>query len=214
MISKTTIVIATLCAASSSAFAGYTITQQNAPAPTYSNTLNFDEPGAPTGVLPGNTWAPVGITELVSGTGDPFVGDVSGTFPWINSGNALAGPFGVFITFENAITEMSLQVWDASGEPTFFGGGLTIVLLNDGVEVWDIGTQNGTIATPAWGGLGDSWFDITTTDDMVFDEVRILGFGFNPETFVDNLSWNAIPTPGTVGLLSLAAFAGARRRRD
>jgi MYXO-CTERM domain-containing protein len=206
-------VAATAVTAATTASAGYTITQQNAPAPTYSTTLNFDEPGAPTGVLPGDTWAPLGITEMVSGVGDPVVGDFSGTFPWINSGNALAGPFGVFMTFETPMTEMSLQVWDPSGEPSFFGGGLNIFLFNNGEQVWDLFEQNGDIATPAWGGLGDSWFDITTTDGMVFDEVRILGFGFGAETFIDNLSWNPIPTPGAVGVLGLAAFAGTRRRR-
>jgi len=207
------IVLAAVAATGTTASAGYTITQQNGAAPTYSTPLNVDEPGAPTGELPSNTWAPFGITDLISGAGNAVVGDFSATFPWINSGNSLAGSFGVFMTFENPLTALSLQVWDASGQPTFFGGGLTIVLLNDGVEVWDIGTQNGTLATPAWGGLGNSWFDITTTDGMVFDEVRILGFGFPSETFIDNVSWNVIPAPSAFALIGIAGFGATRRRR-
>ena len=207
------IAVAAIAAAGSAAFGGYTITQQSGPAPTYSTTLNFDEPGAPTGELPGNTWAPFGITEMVSGTGDAVVGDFSAGLPWINSGNALAGPFGVFITFSNPIDAMSLQIWDSSGPPSFFGGGLNVILFNDGAQVWDIGTQTGTLATPAWGGLGNSWFDITTSDGMMFDEVRILGFGFPAESFVDNLSWNVVPTPSGAAVVALAGLAGLRRRR-
>jgi hypothetical protein len=214
MTSKTTIVIATLCAASSSAFAGYTITQQNAPAPTYSNTLNFDEPNGPTGPVNADAFAALGLASLTSGAGDQSVGDNSKFFPWVNDGNSMFANFGMTAVFANDITEFSIQIWDPSGEPTFFGGGLQVVLLNDGEVVWDLGTQNGQIATPAWGGVGDSWFNITTTDGMTFDEVIMFGNGFTPTAFIDNLSWNAIPTPGTVGLLSLAAFAGARRRRD
>ena len=213
MISKTTIVIAALGAASSSAFAGYTITQQNAAAPTYGTTLNFDEPGTPTGIVPTDTWSSLGLVEMQAGDQQPIVDDFSGLYPWVNDGNAFYGNFGVFMTFDTGLTEMSIRVWDPSGEPSFFGGGLNVILLNDGELVWDLGTQNGEIAEPAWGGLGDSWFNITTTDGMVFDEVRILGFGFTPTTFVDNISWNPIPTPGTLAVVGLAGLGAVRRRR-
>lgn len=207
------ITLAASATAASVASADYTITQQSAAAPTYTNTLNFDGPGAPTGSLPGDTWSSIGITEITTGTGDPNVGDFSAGLPWINDGNALAGPFGVFMTFDSPLSEMSLQVWDPSGAPSFFGGGLNIVLFNDGAEVGNLGIQNGTLATPAWGGLGDSWFNITTTDGMSFDEVRILGFGNFPETIIDNLSWNAVPAPSGAALAGLAGLVGLRRRR-
>jgi uncharacterized protein (TIGR03382 family) len=67
---------------------------------------------------------------------------------------------------------------------------------------------------PAWGGFGDSWFDMTTDGGDVFDEVRILGFGFDPTTYADNMSWNAaIPAPGSLALLALAGVVGRRRNR-
>lgn len=213
MNSKTTIVIATLCAASSAALADYTIAQQNDPAPTYAVTLNFDEPGGPIGPVPTDAWAGLGLAEMEAGDGVPFVDDFSGANPWINDGNAFFGNFGVFMTFDTDLTEMSIQVWDPSGEPSFFGGGLNVILFNDGVEVWDLGVQNGQIAEPAWGGIGDSWFNITTSNGMVFDEVRILGFGFTPTTYVDNISWNPIPTPGTFAVVGLVGLGAARRRR-
>ncbi|MCA9296893.1 MAG: hypothetical protein KC983_10250, partial [Phycisphaerales bacterium] len=125
----------------------------------------------------------------------------------LGDGNSFYGNFGVFMTFDNDVSEFSLEVWDPSGPPSPIGGGLFVVVLNDGVEVASGGY------TPAWGGLGDSWFDITTTGGMVFDEVRILGFGFQPTTFVDNLSWNEVPAPGALAMLGVAAIGARRRRR-
>lgn len=214
MIKLATIAAAAALMTAGHASAGYTIAQGDS-APTYGTTLNFDEPGTPTGTVPTDTWLGLGITEMQAGDGNPVVDTFGGT-PWVGGGtNAFFGNFGVFMTFDTDLTEMSLQVWDPSGPPSFFGGGLNVVLFDDGVEVWSIGTQSGglTIAEPAWGGLGDSWFNITTDGGMVFDEVRILGFGFTPTTYVDDISWNAIPSPGALALLGLAGFCGRGRRR-
>ena len=199
--------IALAAGLSTSAMATYTVTQTNAPAPTYSTTLNFDEPGTPTGTVPTNTWAGIGLAEMQAGDSNPVVDDFSAFNPWINDGNAFFGNFGVFMTFSTDLTELSGQFWDPSGPPSPFGGGMGIFIFNDGVEVAN------AFVTPAWGGIGDSWIDITTSGGMVFDEVRVLGFGFSPTTYADNLSWNAIPSPGAAALFGFAGLASIRRRR-
>lgn len=221
---RTTINLAALAGAAlfgGSAFAGYTITQ-GASAPTYTDhVLNFDEPGGPSGVVSPDAWATShGISEMQAGDLVPQVDNYDAIFGggggWLGGNtNAFFGNFGVFMTLDHDVSAMSLQVWDPSGPPSFFGGGLNVILFNDGVEVWDLFVQTGDIATPAWGGVGDEWFDIATTDGAVFDEVRILGFGFGPTTFVDNLSWDvaSVPAPGALALLGLAGLTGTRRRR-
>jgi hypothetical protein len=120
-------------------------------------------------------------------------------FGWLPDSNAFIGGFGVFMNFENDITEMSAQVWDNSGPATLFGGGMFLVLLNDGVEV-----SFNLIENPAFGGVGDSWFNITTDGGDVFDEVRFVGAGFaGPLTIMGQASWNAVPAPGAAALLGL-----------
>ncbi len=190
--------------------AGYTIIQQNGAAPTYSQTLNFDEPGGPTGIISQAAFSSIGLADLNAGDGQPVVADHTaspGGGPWIGSGNSFFGNFGVFMTFDTDLTDFSAQFWDPSGTPSPFGGGMGIFIFDDGVEVGN------AFVTPAWGGLGDSWFDIKGTGGMVFDEIRVLGFGFGPTTFMDNASWNGIPEPGALALLSLGAALLAGRRR-
>ena len=90
---------------------------------------------------------------------------------------------------------------------SFFGVGLSVFVFDNG------GLVASSSFTPAWGGVGDEWFDITTDGGSVFDEVRILGFGFDPTTFVDNLSWNAVPEPGSLLLLIGGMSITLLRRR-
>ena len=198
-----------ICAALSAPVFGSVIITQGASAPTYGTTLNFDEPGTPTGVVPTNTWsASHGITELQAGDLNPVVDDFTTTVgPWVGTGNSFYGNFGVFITYANNLTEFSAQVWDPSGPPSPFGGGLGVFVFNEGVEVANY------FGEPAWGGIGDDWFNITTDAGSEFDEVRILGYGFNPTTFADNLSWNVVPEPASLALFGIAAAAGMLRRR-
>ena len=193
------------------AIADVTITQQADPAPTYDTTLNFDEDGGPTGANVGSdAWlASHGISEFISGAGGNFVGDLTGAYAWLpDSSNMYEAPFGAFMTFVDDMTEFSVQAWDNSGPSSPFGGGMGIGVYNDGDEVAF------TVFDPAWGGLGDSWFDITTTDGSTFDEVRILGFGFaGPVTVVDNMSWNTVPGPGVLAAMAVGLLGGRRRRR-
>ncbi len=192
-----------------SAMADYTITQGSSAA-TYSQTLNFDEVGGPNGFgLPTDAWTAYGITELLAGDGNQVVSDFTGNpgQSWLGTGNSFYGNFGVFAKFDSDLTALSMQVWDPSGPPTFTGGGLNFILFNDGVQVDNLFT------TPAWGGIGDTWFDAVATGGMVFDEVRILGFGFNPTTYVDNLSWTKIPSPASAAILGCGALMAGRRRR-
>lgn len=210
---KNTITVAACVAAlagASAALADITVTQSAAPAPTYSTTLNFDEPGGPVGPVSTDAWASLGLIEMQAGDGAPVVGDFdAANGGWgLGDGNSFFGNFGVFMTFDTDLTEMSLQAWDPSGPPTPFGGGLAVVLFDDSVEV------GSGFFTPAWGGVGDSWFNITTSGGMVFDEVRVLGFGFGPTTYADNISWNAVPAPGAgAALFGLCTLAARRRRR-
>jgi hypothetical protein len=189
--------------------AAYTITQSAGAAPTYDITLNFDEPGTPTGIVPDTTWLAGWDLLLQSGDGQDFVGDATGVpgQSWLGTGNSFTGAYGVFMTFGSEITEFSAQFWDPSGPPTFFGGGMAVILFNDGVDVAF------EFYTPAWGGVGDTWYNCVATDGMVFDEIRVLGFGFFPTTYMDNASWNKVPAPGAAALLGVAGLAGLRRRR-
>lgn len=197
-----------LAAFTAPAAASITITQSGAAAPTYTTTLNFDEPGGPTGAdVPANAWAGShNITSFVSGAGANAVGDNSAATG--QGTNSYWGPFGVFINFGQDLTALSMQAWDNSGQPTPFGGGAAMIALNDGIEVGSL------FVTPAIGGAGDSWYHITTTGGSVFDEVRFLGFAFaGPNSYVDNLSWNAVPEPTSLSLLALGAIGLLSRRR-
>ena len=201
--------IGVAAAVATQANAAYTLTQTAAPAPTYSTTLNFDEPGQATGVLPANYWQPgFGVTDLNAGDSVPFVDNLNSLFgyPWLPNNNSFYGNFGVFVTLDSPVDAFSVQAWDPSGAPSPFGGGMGIFVFNNGVEV-----ANG-FYTPAWAGVGSSWFNIVATGGMEFDEVRILGFGFGPTTIVDNLSWNTVPTPGALALFGLAGVFARRRR--
>lgn len=191
------------------ALGGYSMTQGTS-APTYSSTLNFDEVGGPTGVgLASDSWTSYGIADLTSGDSIQVVADATTTpgYGWLGTGNSFTGNFGVFITFADDVDAMSIQVWDPSGPPSFFGGGLGIFVFSDGVDVSDFFDIE-----PAWGGIGDEWFNIVADGGMTFDEVRILGYGFTPTTYVDNLSWNTVPAPSSFALLGLGAVVSRRRR--
>ncbi len=204
----TTSAIGIIALAAGSSLGAITVSQGSS-AITYSTTLNFDELGGPTGAVSTDAWAALGVTELQSGDGAPSVGDNSGAGPWIGTSNSFFGNFGIFMTFDSDLTNFSAQIWDPSGPGSFFGGGMIGVAFNDGVEVGSFFSDAG----PAWGGLGDEWWDFTATDGDVFDEIRILGFGFSPTTYGDNMSWNAVPTPSSIAILGFAGVATSRRRR-
>lgn len=189
--------------------ADFVVTQSEAQAPTYATTLNFDEVGGPVGSIAPDSFAGLGLAYLQNGDGSTVVGDNDAFAGWgLGQGNSFYGVWGVFMNFSADLTNFSAQIWDPSGPPSLFGGGLAVILLRDGVEV---GSSWGH--TPAWGGLGDTWFDINATNGDTFDEVRILGFGFFPETVMDNASWTMVPAPGAGTALLGLAVLGLRRRR-
>lgn len=201
--------IGVAAAVATQAGAAVTITQTAAPAPTYATLLNFDQPGQATGVLPANYWQPgYGITDLNAGDGVPYVDNLNTAlgYPWLPSNNSFYGNFGVFMTFDNPVDSLSFQAWDPSGPASPFGGGMVIYAMNNGDVVF------ADAFTPAWAGVGNEWYDIVATGGMEFDEVRVLGNGFNPTTIMDNISWNTVPTPGAVALFGIAG-AFIRRRR-
>lgn len=196
-----------VAAMASSAHASVSITQGQS-APTYANTLTFDEPGQQTGVLESDYWlAGYGVT-IESFDGQEVVDDFAAFFgaPWLGTGNSFFGNFGVGISFSEDVESFSLQAWDPSGPPSPFGGGFFVEASLDGNVVAQLS------ATPAWAGAGDPWFDVVGTGGMKFDRVVLLGFGFNPTTYVDNLSWT-VPAPGAAALFGFAGLVAGRRRR-
>lgn len=194
------------------ALASVFVTYQEAAAPTYSTTLNFDEVGGPTGNVPGGAWqGSHGVTSLVDGVDTVNVGDHATTLalPWLGTGNSAEGVFGLYMNFDNDLTEFSAQVWDNSGPATFFGGGALAVALDNGAEVGSL-----FIDFPTFSATGPTWLNITTDGGTVFDEVRIVGFGnVSPTAYMDNASWNAVPEPGTLAMFALGGLVIARRRK-
>lgn len=193
-----------------SAQAGVTITQGTS-APTYATTLNFDEAGGPLGSVAATAWTGVGIARLESGSdASTTVTTMTSTpgFGWLGTGNVAYAPWGVFITFQNDVTGFSTRYWDSSGPGGPFGGGAVAVALRDGVEVANVFVSN-----PAYGGVGNPWFNFATTGGDTFDEVRFVGFGFFPEAYIDDLSWTAVPAPAGGAALAMASVLIARRRR-
>ncbi|MBZ0171276.1 MAG: PEP-CTERM sorting domain-containing protein [Phycisphaerales bacterium] len=209
-----TIITTTICAAlATPAMAGYTIDLGSTPAPTYGTTLTFDEAGGPVGSgIPTDAWsASHGISSMQAGDGNNVVGNFSTTpgYGWLPDNNVFVGNFGIFMNFENDLTEFSAQVWDNGGPADFIAGGMILVLRNDGADV-----ANLFVDPPAFGGVGDSWYNITTDGGSVFDEVLFVGFAFvSPQTIMGEASWNAVPAPGALALLGLGGLAATRRRR-
>ena len=205
---QTLAILALYGAVACSVQAQVTVTQGSS-APVYSNTLNFDEPGTPTGVVPANTWAPLGISDFNAGDGQPVVGDFTANAiggPWVGTGNSFFGNFGVFMTFDSDLTAFSADVWDPSGPPSPFGGGLGVFVFDNGVEVTN------SFGEPAWGGLGDQAWDISTAGGAVFDEVRSWVSVFRPQR-LSTISPGKWFLNRVVSLLVLGAAMVIRRRR-
>lgn len=195
-------------AAGANASVGVTV---GASAPTYTHTLNFDEPGTPTGLVSGSEWTGLGISSIVGGAGDQVVDQFNTNpgFGWLGTGNAFGGPWGIVINFSSPLSDFSAQYWDNSGPATFFGGGAIVVAVSGGVEVGSLFLDD-----PAYGGVGDEWINISATSGSTFDEVRLVGFGFFPQAYTDNLSWNTVPTPSAAAVGMLGMIAAGRRRRQ
>ncbi len=191
------------------ALGGYNLTLSDT-ATTYSGyTLNFDEVGGPTGPVAPDAWLASHGLMMDSGVGGGGIVDNWGSIQGWDLGDGLSwvGPYGAFMTFDYDLTGFSAEHWDPSGPDSGFGGGFSVFVFNDGAEV-----ASGFFDA-AWGGLGDTWIDIATDGGDVFDEVRILGWGFTPETYLDNMSWNEVPAPGSLALLTVAGAVASRRRR-
>jgi hypothetical protein len=208
---RTMIAVGTLAAAAGASLAGFTVTGSSTPAPTYSTTLNFDEGGVPVGTaIAADTFASFGVSSLTAGDGFNRIDNFSSMpgFGWLPDSNAFIGGFGVFMNFDTDLTAMSAQVWDNAGPPLPFGGGMFVVLLNDGVEV------SFNVVDPAFGGVGDSWFNIVADNGDVFDEVRFVGNAFaGPLTILGQASWEVVPAPGALAGLGLAGLVAAGRKR-
>lgn len=210
---KTRSILAALAVAgvaSASALGDYTVTQGTVLTPL-DTTLNFDEPGQVTGVVPADYWLVSHGVSIGAGDGQSVVDDFTANpagGPWVGTGNSFFGNFGVFMNFASDLDGFTARFWDPSGDPSPFGGGMGVFLFNDGAQVGDT-----FFTTPAWGGLGEDVISISATNGMVFDEVRVLGFGFGPTTFMDDASWHTVPAPSSLALLALGGVAMNRRRR-
>lgn len=208
---KFTITASALAALAAPALADYNIQASASPAPTYATTLDFNEGGVPIGAaLALDAFSSFGVSSLAAGDGFNRIDDFSTQpgYGWLPAGNAFIGGYGVFMNFDTDLTEMSAQVWDNSAPANLLGGGLYIVLFNDGVEV------SFDTVEPVFGSTGDSWYNITTTGGDVFDEVRFVGANFaGPLTILGEASWNTVPAPAAAALLGLGGLVAARRRR-
>lgn len=205
--------IAVAATLASSASAGVSITATTSAAPTYSTVLNFDQPGEPTGTVPSNSWASFGISSLVGGADSAYVGQFNNQpgYGWLGNGNVAAAAWGLYITFSTPVTSFSCQYWDDSGPASFFGGGAAVIAYPtpyNGNNFQELFENN-----PAYGGIGASWINITTTGGTTISEIDFVGFGDFPTAYIDNLSWTPAPAPGTAGLLGLGGIAMIRRRR-
>jgi hypothetical protein len=197
---------------SSSLFADFMITQSDTETAYTGNSVDFED--APTGVNmdPFDFYqASNGIT-FTSGNGfmvasnwDDTDGIDGGASP---GGIQLAGGFQVNMQFEQDVTELSWQGW-ADGQPAFPFGGINVFVFNDGVEV---AAYFGDFAP--FGGVGDEWFNVVATGGDSFDEIRFFNPSFQSfSAYVDNISFNNVPEPGTFGLLSIVGLVVFRRRR-
>ncbi len=200
----------TLLSISASASAAVSFAQTLAAAPTYGTTLNFDEPGTPTGLVSGTTWLAskgVTITDGVNGN-NTVVDNFTNIYPWVGTGNSVAGSYGNIIMFTGDITNFSCQEWDSNGPNSPTGGGFVFWALDANGNVID-----GVGLSGAWGGVGKTWLNMNAAAS---DHVRGIYISSNSwigdPAYIDNLSWNAVPAPGGIALLALG-FAGARRRR-
>ncbi|MBS0187620.1 MAG: hypothetical protein JSS51_06095 [Planctomycetes bacterium] len=199
-------------ALASNAGAAFTVTQSAAAAPTYAHTLNFDEPGTPTGEVPANAFTSYGVASLYTGenASASYITQANTTpgYGWLGTGNVCAGAYGVFMKFSGEVSQLSVQYWDDSGPGSFFGGGAAIVLLKNDVEV-----SFTFLNSPAFSPTAKPWFNITGDAGDSFDEIRFVGFGFFPTAYIDNVSWTSVPSPAGACLLGLAGLMGSRRRR-
>lgn len=195
------------------AVAQVTITQGNS-APSYATTLNFDEPGGPVSnpifsSLPNTSWQ--GTHGIILDSQDSVqrvgvYGAATGN-PWLPANNTFMGGFGMNVTFDQGVTEFSLQHWDNSGPGGPFGGGFRI-------DIYDGAAAVGSLfGTPAWGSNDNSWIDLVAGAGTSFDRVEISGFGSSPMVFADNMSWNTVPAPGSLALMGLGGLIATRRRR-
>jgi hypothetical protein len=208
-ITLTCAALSTAALVSTSVFGGYLV-EQGPSAPTYTDyALDFDEPGGPTGMVPPDAW--LGTHNLIIDSGVGGGGEVAAfgdLLGWdLGDENSWKGPYGGFMTFQEDLTGMSLEVWDPSGPEEPWGGGMSVYLFNDGIEVAF------NFFDAPWGGEGDTWLNLVADGGDVFDEVRILGWGMIPETYMDNMSWDVVPSPGGLAIMALAGLAARGRRR-
>lgn len=213
----------------SPAFAGYVATQTVAPAPAYGTTLNFDEVGGPVpGTYPGNyhtNWnASHGVDVRINFPGQfLFLGDVGAeahplpTNPGdIGTANAIYGDGGLSLHFVNPTTELSFRGW---GEAPGNGPNATfLILYSGGSEVFNSSSFANGMPRMEWPGNGNSqgeWYNVVATGGDTFDEVRFFTQSFSlNDTAMDDLSWNSVPEPTSLMLLSsVFGIAMLRRRR-
>jgi hypothetical protein len=207
-------------ATSASAQITWTSTPTATPAPTYANTLNFDEAPLPAGVpgpIAANAYASRGVSSISSndavsvGNGNALTG-----WTFFPTGNQAVASSFISVQFAYDITAFSVQFWESA--PNFNpinGGGARIDLLDNGNVVGQLFINNpfwqsntGVIATLP------TWFNAVAANGVVFDRVDFNGFG-NPfgsdMAAIDNLSW--VPSPGAAALLGIGGLFAGRRRR-
>ncbi|MBX3373845.1 MAG: hypothetical protein KF817_08415 [Phycisphaeraceae bacterium] len=207
------VVAASLIMTTSTASASYSfsVTQTSEPAPQYANLVTFDEPGTPTGWVPFGLYQSVGFN--MASTDDPSgfnIGDVSDAFPWLGTGNVAYASSGLLLRFHHGgARRVSFQGWGDAGPAGPFGGFLVWILDEEGNVLSEYDTF-----TPAWDGLGNTWYNIAAYGSARVQYLLISNKGDEAgDTYIDNLSWSLVPAPGAFALFAVAGLARARRRR-
>ena len=201
-------------ALTSMAAAEIVVTQTPESGPVYTDhSIDFNEPGVPVGVPmdPFTFYQASDGISFGSGNGFTMVEDwdtLEGIAGGEGMGNQLAGGFSVRMMFDTPINEISWQGW-ADGNPAPPFGGINVILKRDGAE---LAFYSGVAA---FGGIGDEWFNVTSSGDSeAFDEIVFFNGAFSSFTsYVDTISWsNPVPAPGAMALLGIAGLIGRRRR--
>ncbi len=205
MIMKTVLSVVAATALSPMAFGAFTTTQSDTQTIFGSGSEDFETSG----------WSDPGIADVFSiveiGGVQQRVAAEYGDW-WTADGDDLeARPAAdafiniIGIEFVDDIQQLNLQVFSEGGQPPW--GGTILDFFLDGNFVGN------TSFYAAWtDNTQGEWVTIGGTANEVFDEVRIYHYVGGDTAYIDNMTWQSVPTPGALALLGLAGVLTRRHR--